>query len=507
MNRRDVICSATALAAAAALPKTVLAQDEPTAGFGFEDVVARAQALAASPFAAPDSTLLPPFADLNYDQYRAIRFRRHRDPWAGNKDFRLDFLPPGLFYNQPVEISLVQDGVELPQAFNPSMFEFDPSQFPDGVMPGDAGKMGFSGFRIRTPLNRPDVMDEVIVFQGASYFRAVSRGTLYGISARGLALGTGQPGGEEFPIFRAFWIHTPSPRDRSVTVYALLDSKSVAGAYEFVISPGAETVVETRLSLFPRVDLNNVGIAPLTSMFWFGPGDRSGIDDYRNAVHDSDGLQMLTGGDRRLWRALNNPPGLQFSNFMDVNPRGFGLAQRERAFDHYNDMEARYELRPSAWVSPRDDWGKGAVTLIEIPVNNEFNDNIVSFWQPASALAARARHDFAYDLTFAPQTPDSAPISRVLQTRAGVAVNEPKARSYVVDFSSDVLDGIDPTAVIESSAGKITGTHLVRLPREDRVRLAFQFWPEGAKLAELSARLDGPEGPLSETWFGRWTEG
>ncbi|MDM7255600.1 MAG: glucan biosynthesis protein G [Paracoccus sp. (in: a-proteobacteria)] len=507
MNRRDVICSATALAATAALPAGVLAQDEPAPGFGFEDVAARAQALAAAPFVAPDSTLLPPFADLNYDQYRAIRFRRHRDPWAGHGDFRLDLLPPGLFYNQPVEISLVQNGVELPQAFNASMFDFDPSQFPDGVTPGDSGKMGFSGFRIRTPLNRPDVMDEVIVFQGASYFRAVSRGTLYGISARGLALGTGQPGGEEFPIFRAFWIHTPAPRDRSVTVHALLDSKSVAGAYEFTISPGAETVVETRLALFPRVNLANVGIAPLTSMFWFGPGDRSGIDDYRNAVHDSDGLQMLTGSDRRLWRALNNPPGLQFSNFMDVNPRGFGLAQRERSFDHYNDMEARYELRPSAWIAPRGDWGKGAVTLIEIPVSNEFNDNIVSFWQPAEPLARGQRHDFAYDLSFAPQTPDSAPISRVLQTRAGASVNEPKARSYVIDFSSDVLDGTEPVAMIETSAGKITGTHLVRLPREDRVRLAFQFWPEGAKLAELSARLDGAEGPLSETWFGRWTEG
>ncbi|MDF3604749.1 glucan biosynthesis protein [Paracoccus sp. DMF-8] len=523
MHRRSfVMSSAAALAAAGGFSNAAfaqegatpdpVAQDTPESGeivtpdrFDFNEVIEIARQTAGREYVAPASTLEGSFAGLNYDQYRAIRYRRDRDPWAGNRDFALDLLPPGAIFHEPVEINLVSDGVATTLKFDPRLFEFDTAQFPDGPDYDTVGNMGFSGFRLRTPLNRPDVMDEFAVFQGASYFRAVSRGTLYGLSARGLAINTGRPEGEEFPIFRSFWIYDPESQERSVRVNALLDSRSITGAYEFILSPGAETIINTRAVLFPRRDVQNIGIAPLTSMYWFGPGDRSRIDDYRPSVHDSDGLQMLTGSETRIWRALSGPTTLQFSSFMDNDPLGFGLAQRARDFRSYEDAEARYELRPSAWIAPQGDWGRGSVTLVEIPVENEFNDNIVSFWQPADPLKAGERHEFSYTLTFSEQIPDSAPISRVLRTMSGRAVNNPQARNYIVDFDLSLFGGDDPVAQIKASSGRIGESYLKRLPAKDRMRLSFEFIPDSSRVVDLSAVLNGPEGPLSETWVARWS--
>lgn len=521
MYRRNfVLSSAAALAATGALGNLAFAQEAenpapaatPEAAptpkpFDFEDVVAVAQDYASREYSQPVSQLTGSFADLNYDQYRAIRFRRDRDPWRDSRVFALDLLPPGAIFYEPVEINLVSGGVATKVAFSPKLFDFDPSQFPEGGDMETTGNMGFSGFRLRTPLNRPDVMDEFAVFQGASYFRAVARGTLYGLSARGLAIGTGSPEGEEFPIFRSFWIYEPDPQERTVRINALLDSKSITGAFEFVLAPGAETVINTRVSLFPRRDLKTVGIAPLTSMYWFGPADRKRIDDYRPSVHDSDGLQMLTGSETRLWRVLSGPPTLQASAFMDNDPLGFGLAQRARNFDDFQDAEARYDLRPSAWIAPQGRWGKGSVSLIEIPVENEFNDNIVSFWQPADALVKGQRHDFNYVLTFAAEIPDSAPISRVLETMTGKAINNADARTYIVDFDLSVFGSDDPTAQIRASAGRIGHNYLIRMPQQGRMRLSFEYFPENAKVSDLSAVLNGPDGALSETWIARWARG
>lgn len=520
MHRREFVISAGAALAAASTLGAALAQEaptnpaapaepaaapEPAKPFGFEDVTALAKELAGKPYAYRDAELVGSFTNLTYDQYRGIRFRRDRDPWAGSRDFALDLLAPGAIFHEPVDISLVDNGVVIPVKFDPHMFEFDPGQFPDGVDYETVGNMGFSGFRLRAPLNRPDVMDEFVVFQGASYFRAVARGTLYGISGRGLAIGTGSAEGEEFPLFRGFWIHKPNERDRYVVIHALLDSRSVAGAFEFRITPGAETVFDTRVALFPRQEMRNIGIAPLTSMYWFGPTDRTRVDDYRPAVHDSDGLQMLTGGEQRLWRVLSGHSTLQVSAFMDENPLGFGLAQRARSFEAYQDAEARYEKRPSAWIAPQDGWGKGTVTLVEIPVQNEFNDNIVSFWQPSDALKAGERYDYNYNLSFAPEPPDSAPIARVIETMSGQSVNNASARTFVIDYDLDVFGADDPVPQINASSGKIGHSYLLRLADQGRMRLAFEYVPDGGTLADLSVVLNGPEGPLSESWIARWT--
>ncbi|WP_240602311.1 glucan biosynthesis protein [Paracoccus endophyticus] len=492
-------------AAPPAIPPTDPAEVAPA--WSFDRVAERAAELAGKDYARPVANLTAPFADLGYDAYRGIRFRREADPWK-LPGFGLDLLPPGMLYTDPVAINLVENGTVRALPFDPSVFQFDTISFPPDAAAAAPGDMGWSGFRLRANLNRPDHLDELAVFQGASYFRALSRGARYGQSARGLALGTGSAEGEEFPAFREFWIHRPGPRDRAVTVQALLDSPSVAGAYEFIITPGQDTVIATRAALFPRRDLPQVGIAPLTSMFWFGPGDGAGEDDYRSAVHDTDGLQMVTGTGQRLWRPLINPPTLQMSAFVDDNPRGFGLAQRMRDFADYQDAEARYELRPSAWVVPRGLWGKGAVSLVEIPVQNEFNDNIVSFWQPAAPLVAGQRHDVAYDLIFGALPPDDAPLARVRQTRTGVSVNGRGARSYVIDYDLILFEGVDdPVAAVTASAGTIEHPYLMRLPDQGVLRLAFEFRDEGAELADLSAVLNGPTGALSETWLARWTRG
>lgn len=506
MQRRQFL--ATAAAAGGALWIDAGRGMAQTAGpFGFEDVAAQAQALAASNFVSPQADLVGAFANVSYDQFRGIRFRRDHDTWAGVSRFGFDLLPPGLYYRDRVELNMVTPQGVAPIPFDPRAFDFQADLFPDPLDLDTVGQMGWSGFRLRTELNRPDVLDEFAVFQGASYFRAVSRGTTYGLSARGLALNTGLPEGEEFPLFRTFWLHQPGPYDRSVTIHALLDSKSVAGAYEFVLEPGGDTVIATRAALFPRQQLKSVGIAPLTSMFWFSAADRDDIDDYRLAVHDSDGLRMLTGGGKRLWRVLSGPPTLQLSDFQDTDPGGFGLVQRARDFDDYQDAEARYDTRPSAWVVPHGGWGQGAVGLVEIPVDNEFHDNIVSFWRPGRPLEAGQRHDFAYDLIFSALPPDRVALGRVLATRSGNAVNNPSARTYTIDFDIAPFAGMDPRIVITTSAGEIGHNYVVPLPDGDRLRLAFDFLPGDATLADISASLGAPDGTvLSETWVGRWVK-
>lgn len=521
MKRRQFLNAATALAAGgslAAIPaQAQTTTDQAEAGmddpprpvptvFGFEEVASLAAERATRVYEQPVSELVGSFANLNYDQYRAIRFRRDRDPFAGNPLFGMDLLPPGSIFYEPVNISVVRDGVPHRLEFDLSMLDFDPSQFPDGADLQAVGNMGWSGFRMRTILNRPGVMDEFLVFQGATYFRAVARGTIYGLSARGLAIKTGSPDGEEFPLFTDFWIQEPTDGSEWVRIYALLDSRSVAGAYQFDINPGAVSMVRTRVALFPRVDLRETGIAPLTSMFWFSPASRRNVDDYRPAVHDSDGVQMHTGAGQALWRTLGAPKTLQISSFMDDNPRGFGLIQRKRDFADYQDPEALYHLRPSAWIQPEDNWGEGEVRLIEIPVENEFNDNIVTCWIPREPLARNMRHDFRYRLSFAPLPANDLPLARVVQARSGRSVNTPTLRTFIVDFDLALFSDALPESKVTTSAGTIAHAYLKSLPNQGVLRLAFEFEPGDATLADLQAVLTNADGVAqSETWLARWT--
>lgn len=506
LTRRHAIAGGAAAAWVALAPATARAAT-PGAIFDFEAVVDLAAELAATPYASPRYEPQGAFAGVDYDDYRAIRYREDRQIWRGQeRNFTVDLLPPGWLYRDRVRVALVEDGEVKELALDPSVFEFDPSRFPEPV--DHVGVAHWSGFRLRFPLNRPDYQDEVLVFQGASYFRAIARDLIYGLSARGLAVNVGGAEGEEFPNFTDFWLHRPEKGATRCMIHALLDSPSLAGAFEFIVQPGAETTMQTRARLFAREEVASIGYAPLTSMFWFGPLDRSAVDDFRSAVHDSDGLQMTTGAGERLWRPLANPATLQVSSFADQAPKSFGLAQRHRDFDWYQDAEARYERRPSAWIAPVGDWGEGAVRLFEIPTDSEFNDNIVAYWASAEPLRPGAPRDVAYSLIWgaAPPAPPE-PLARVVASRSGRAVNDPDLMTVVVDFAGDGLAPDVLSAELHASAGEVTTPVLKTLPGGGALRCSFDLTPPAEGVAELRLVLRGPDGAAaSETWLHRWAQ-
>lgn len=491
-----------------------VAQDSPPAAaagaypLDHGDVVEAARRLSAAPHQPLTSQLNAPFADLGYDAYRAIR-SRSIPIGRGQDGFALDLLPPGFIYKDRVAVSLATSTAAIEFPFAMDRFEFDPSHFDRAAelssMPAPEGA-GYSGFRLRYPINRVDVSDEFAVFQGASYFRAIARNMIYGLSARGLAIRTGDARGEEFPAFRQFWIEEPRPGARAIVVRALLDSASCAGAFEFEITPGETTVMQIRCTLFPRVEIAQIGLAPLTSMFLFGSAGPVMIDDYRDAVHDSEGLQMITGQGERLWRPLLNPRQFQISAFQDTGPKGFGLTQRRRDFAHYQDDEARYDRRPSAWIEPLDNWGRGAVILVEIPIRQEFNDNIVAFWRPEQPLQpSEAGHEFSYRLHWCAEPPDAAPLGRVVATRSGASIHSDRRRVLAIDFAKE-SPWAEPLSVEANvSRGELTGVTLRELPGGKLRRVSFEFEPVGADLLEFNVVLTGPNGPESEKWLYRWT--
>jgi periplasmic glucans biosynthesis protein len=511
MDRRTLLQSALAGLLGGRLPHfatPAAAQEAPAAEFGFETVIARARNLSAEPYASPAMEMQGPFAELKYDQFRAIRFRNEKRLFTDGRGFQMDLMPPGFYFQDKIEMNLVAEGRARPIAFSTEYFHFHPDYFPypDGRAPeGLAPDMGFSGLRFRHPINRPGVWDEVAVFQGASYFRAVARDTYYGLSARGLAIGTAGPDPEEFPVFTAFWVHEPQPGDKVLRLNALLDSPSVTGAYEFTLDPGEETAMHVRALLFPRVDIEKIGIAPLTSMYFFGPERRAGIDDFRDAVHDSCGLRIINGGGERLWRPLRNPASVQASAFGDDNPRWFGLIQRSRDFEHFQDAEAHYERRPSAWIQPDGDWGRGSVMLWELPTEDEFTDNIVTAWRPAEPLRAGTEHAFGYRLTWGKLPEDELPLARVVATRSGLSILDERERVFVVDFDLGMINFETLRPKVMVSAGEVKGLSIAPLPGGKIARVGFHFVAGDILLSEFRLRLENDAGVASEIWLYRWT--
>jgi glucans biosynthesis protein len=524
------VLSGAALLAVAAMPGVALAADAPelVAGarapdgpFTRSTVVEIARALAKQDFVPPQSELPDPIKNLTYDQFRDIRFNRDMAIWTKeNLPFRMELFHRGFYYKDEVDIATVSQGVAKHLAFSPSLFNYGklvPQPIP-------AMDIGFAGIRLLGHINKPDLLDEVAVFLGASYFRSLGRGQVYGLSARGLALKTGAPEGEEFPIFRAFWAETPNTDGDAVVIHALLDSPSVAGAYRFTIRPGFPTVMDVEATLLPRVALDKVGLAPGTSMFYFDANGREGFDDWRPEVHDSDGLLMVTGRGERIWRPLANPKSLQFSAFVDTSPRGFGLIQRDRDPKTYQDFESHYDQRPSLWVEPVGDWGQGAVVLVEIPSDSEINDNIVSYWSPKDPIAAGSEFSFAYRLSWGGE-PDQATVgAMVTATRRGRGTlkGESPVRRFVIDYTMPPPEppaepetqaqpqpqpaaAIDPKADVTASAGTISEVNIERNPLTNGWRLTFKLDPGSEKLIELRAVLKLDGGPSAETWLYRWT--
>jgi len=463
-----------------------------------ESLARRTAAAAYVPRKLDNNTALQ---QLNYDQYRDIRFKADSAVWRNEQvPFRVELLPAGFLFQQPVKVSVVESGMASDLIGAPSLFSLGPHV---AKLLGNQ-TLPLSGFRVRNLLNSRSVWDEFLVFQGAAYFRAVPRGGHYGLSARGLAIRTAHAAGEEFPGFTQFWIERPGANASGLIVHALLDSPSVTGAYRFSILPGTETVMEVDVTLFPRVDLDNIGIAPLTSMFLFDESERTRIDDFRDEVHDSDGLQVVTASGERLWRPLRNPTQLQVSGFTSDAPRGFGLVQRSRRLSDYRDFEAKYELRPSAWIEPTSDWGKGSVDLVEIPTENETNDNIVTFWRPHFAIPAGKPWHASYRIRWN-ATPRITPsMGRATATRTGPSFDG-RRRIFVVDFAGAgrTIEGLKLD--VGASTGKLSNLVLQPNPLTKGVRASFELDPAGANLAELRLRLLRADRPITETWLYRWT--
>jgi periplasmic glucans biosynthesis protein len=484
-------------------PVVVVRRNEPQSRpFKEADVVELARQLSTTPM-RPRPPVTPGLEKLDYVQYRGIQFRIDHAIWAKERSpFRLDLLPAGFVYQSPVTVSVVENGVAHDVGSDPDMFE-QRNEVPKELR-GKA--LSLSGFRLRTPLNSRDKWDEFVVFQGASYFRAVGRGQWYGLSARGLALNTGEPQGEEFPAFTQFWIEKPEPRAKSVVIHALLESQSVTGAYRFVVTPDQETAMDVKFTLFPRVDLRNVGIAPLTSMFLFNGTNHQRFDDFRDRVHDSDGLLFTGKGGESVWRQLANPRNLQISYFSDTQPKAFGLMQRARKFNEYQDLEAHYEMRPSAYVqfTGEGEAAPGPLRLIEIPTNNETNDNIVAFWQPRDPLPAGRPYSGAYRLSWTAESLVPQTLGRFVSTRLGATFKGDR-RLVVLDMEGAGMKAEGLTLEVSASSGQVVHPVVQPNPALRGLRATFEFDPAGAQSIEFRALVRRNGKPVSETWLYRWT--
>lgn len=480
----------------------------------FERIVWKAKELAAAPYEArPEGGIPEALAQLDYDQYRKIRFRGERALWNDETLFEVELFHPGFLYRRPVTIHAVADGRTEEVALDRGMFRYDVELGSDTSLPSD---LGFAGFRVHYPVNTPEHKDEVIAFLGASYFRMVGRNQVYGASARGLAVDTALPEGEEFPRFREFWLVRPRPDDDTLTFYALLDSRSVTGAYRFDLDPGAGTELDVKALLFTREPIDRLGIAPLTSMFFYGENRVSHFDDARPEVHDSDGLLVHNGGHEWIWRPLSNPASLRVSSFQARDPQGFGLAQRDRDFDNYLDLESHYERRPGLWVEPRGKgWGRGKVQLVEIPSDEETNDNIVVFWVPDDPVEAGESLRLRYRLSTFARAPAEHGLGRAQRTRVGRGVVPgsdedvpPGQRRFVVDFAGGALSGLAPAqpvaAEVTTSSGDITDAQAQALPGDRGWRLSFRLVPGDEGPADLHAHLRLRGERLTERWNYVW---
>ena len=503
MNRRQLLQASLAIAAAAAVPYASGASTPADASFSPSFVREMARALAAKPYEPPDESLPDALKSLSYDQYRSIRFMPEHALWRGdNRGFEAQFFHRGFFYKNKVGLFEVIDGKAQPIRYRREDFSYG-----EGVGKWPDGDLGFAGFRLHAPINKPDYMDEVCVFLGASYFRAVAKDEVYGLSSRGLAIDTGEAKGEEFPLFKSFWIERPGTGATSIVVHALLDSKSASGSYRFTIRPGATTIFDVEMTLFPRVDVANGGLAPLTSMFFFGPNGRGALEDFRPEVHDSDGLMMLNGRGEEIWRPLSNPKMLQVSAFADQNPRSFGLVQRQRDYAAYQDLESNYEKRPSLVVEPIGDWGEGEVVLFEIPTDEEIHDNIAAFWRPKGKLAAKGEYPFTYRLHWGPDIAKADVLARF--TRSGVGAHGKDAKLFVLELAGDRLKGLDgktAKGVVTADKGEIRNIVTQPNPQTGGWRLSFEMAPKNAQAVELRAYLADGDKPVSEIWVYRWTD-
>ncbi len=490
---------------------TAAAQAPAAAPFGLDNVQAIAQERARQPYAAPAADLPAALRALDYDGYRDIRFRADRSLWRDKQlPFEAQFFHRGLYQQAPVRIHELAAGGARPVPYDSGDYDFGRN----ALQPRAWGDLGHAGFRLHYPLNAPGYKDELVVFLGASYFRALGAGQQYGLSARGLAIDTVGGSGEEFPRFTEFWLERPAPDARQVTVYALLESPRATGAYRFDIVPGAQTVMRVQSRVYLRDSdrpVATLGIAPLTSMFFSGENQpRAG--DFRPEVHDSDGLMIASGDGEWLWRPLQNPKRSSVNSFALRALRGFGLMQRDRAFASYEDTEARYERRPSAWVRPLGDWGPGRVELLQLPTPDETHDNIVAYWVPERLPGVGEPLAFDYEIAWQGDAQQRPPAAHVVQSRRGfgytklTALEQAVQDQFVLDFAGPALQALPPGAAVRAvvstdANGRLLEQVVYPHPAGDRWRLTLRVQRlDPTRPVELRAFLQHDTHTLSETW-------
>jgi glucans biosynthesis protein len=480
--------------------------------FTLDDVAEVAKMRSAQPFQA--LTIPRELKTLGYDTYRDIRFDTDKALWrAGQLPYEVNFFHVGPHGDSVRIHEITPEGVkQIP--YQSADFSFGKNQ----LNPQSWGDVGFAGFRIHAALNSSDYKDELISFLGASYFRALGAGQRYGLSARGLAVDPAGAAAEEFPRFTDFWLQKPAASGGALTIYAALDSQRMTGAYRFDIQPGEQTTVEVHARLFMRAGaepVKTLGLAPLTSMFFSGE-NQPHPGDFRPEVHDSDGLMMVTGEGEWLWRPLQNPAATLVTSFAMKSPKGFGLMQRDRSFSSYEDTEARYELRPGAWVTPIGDWGAGRVELLQFNTPDETHDNTVAYWVPEKTPQPGESIELAYQIAWQGKNQQLPPSSRVTQSRRGIGYSrlDAQARSqqiqFVIDFAGPALDALPADAQVRAIAstdanGRVLESLAYRNPATGAWRMTLRVQRiNPVQPVELRAFLqrDGNPAPqtLSETW-------
>jgi glucans biosynthesis protein len=465
---------------------------------------------------APGSGTAKDFPDalrnLSYDQMRDIRFKPDQAIWRQQGlPFEVMFFHLGKFQTEAVRVHEITNGQDHVQAWSPSLFDYGHNQ----LATASWGDIGFAGLRLHYPLNNPDYKDELAVFQGASYFRALGRSQRYGLSARGLAIDTVGAGAEEFPRFTEFWLERPKADATSVQVYALLESAHATGAYRFVMYPGDDTVIDVQARLFLRDGITTLGLAPLTSMFKHG-ANQPVATDFRPEVHDSDGLMMALSQENApiewLWRPLGNPSRLLVTSFHARQLGGFGLMQRNRNYTTYQDSEARYERRPSVWIEPTSAWGSGRVELVQIPTPDETNDNIVAYWVPDTLPKTGLPLDISYRMHWQGDGQQTPPASWVVQTRRGHGFIDPQhplpatQLQFLVDFDGPALRALPANTAVTATVSVNDNATLLeanpfRNPVDGTWRLSLRLDRRSLQQpVEIRAHLQSHLDLLSETW-------
>lgn len=511
MHRRDLLkLLALAGAWSTGRVRALTLPELPPHGFDYAWLKGTARTLAAHEYDAHEPELPQSLVDIGYANYQLIRFRPEKSLWHGEKrGLELRFFHPGFIFKRPVHLFEVADGTARPIVYDPADFDFAKSGLdPSGFSPD----LGYAGFRVIDETN-PEI--DVAAFLGASYFRAVGAEKQYGMSVRGLAIDTGADHPEEFPYFTHFWFEKPPVGAYRLVIHALLDSPSCTGAYRIELVPGESMVMDVDAALYPRRRIERLGIAPLTSMYQTGENDRRLANDFRPEIHDSDGLAMWTGGGEWIWRPLENPRHLRYNVYADNRPRGFGLLQRDRIFDHYQDDGVFYDRRPGVWVEPKGDWGPGGVVLVELPTADETFDNIVAFWQPEKPPEAGDELLYAYRLHWGAKPPVVPALATVVATRTGLGGVVGNRREYfswrfAVDFAGGKLPllprTVEPTLRLEVSRGTTELTSCRPLDAIGGRRALFDLRPdESEEPINIRLYLEYEGAPLSETWFYQYS--